>query len=91
MCTVSLQIADTRAFILGIGRVLLGLPQYLGEGQLHVLVYCLQQEVSDQKREYGTLRGYSLYSNTGISIHHEPVEAQINTEIKTIPAKHAEV
>lgn len=86
---MSLQIADTRAFILGIGRVLLGLPQYLGEGQLHVLVYCLQQEVSDQEREYRILRGYSLYSNAVIFTHQEPVEAQINTELKTIPAKHA--
>jgi len=86
---MSLQIADTRAFILGIGRVLLGLPQYLGEGQLHVLVYCLQQEVSDQEREYRILRGYSLYSNAVIFTHQEPVEAQINSELKTIPAKHA--
>lgn len=46
-----LQIADTRAFILGIRRVLLGLPQHLGEGQLHVLVYCFQQEVSEQQEE----------------------------------------
>lgn len=47
----SLQIADTRAFILGIRRVLLGLPQHLGEGQLHVLVYCFQQEVSEQQKK----------------------------------------
>lgn len=47
----SLQIADTRAFVLGIRRVLLGLPQHLGEGQLHVLVYCFQQEVSEQQEK----------------------------------------
>lgn len=42
----SLQVPNTRAFILRIRGVLLCLSQNLGEGQLHVLVHCLQQEVS---------------------------------------------
>lgn len=49
--TRGLKVADTRAFILGVRRVLLGLPQHLGEGQLHVLVYCFQQEVPEQQGE----------------------------------------
>lgn len=39
------QVPNTRAFILRIRGVLLCLSQDLGEGQLHVLVHCLQQEV----------------------------------------------
>lgn len=40
-----LQVPNTRAFVLRVGGVLLCLSQDLGEGQLHVLVHRLQQEV----------------------------------------------
>lgn len=49
MYTKCLQIPDTRTLILGIGRVLLSLPQNFWKGQLHMLVYCFQQEVPEQK------------------------------------------
>lgn len=76
----SLHIADTRAFILGIRRVLLGLPQHLGEGQLHVLVYCFQQEVSEHQEQN---TGHSEASKgqsqqQGIFSHHEQAESQTN-------------
>lgn len=45
MYSEGLKVADTRAFILGIRGALLCLSEDLGESQLHVLIYCLQQEV----------------------------------------------
>lgn len=45
MYSKGLKVADTRAFILGIRGALLCLSEDLGESQLHVLIYCLQQEV----------------------------------------------
>lgn len=44
-----LQIPNTRTLILRIGRVLLGLSQNFWKGQLHMLVYCFQQEVPEQQ------------------------------------------
>lgn len=61
MDSKGLQIADTRAFILRIRGVLLCLSKDLGESQLHVLIYCLQQEVPGpqaQARQRGMPRGY---------------------------------
>lgn len=78
----SLHIANTRAFILGIRRVLLGLPQHLGEGQLHVLVYCFQQEVSEEQEQNTghseASKGHSHNSKVVIFSHHEQAEAQSN-------------
>lgn len=42
---MALQIADTGALVLGVGRVLLGVSQHLGEGHLQVLLYCRQMEI----------------------------------------------
>lgn len=48
-----LQVPNTRALILRIRGVFLGLTQNLGEGQLHMLVHCLQQEVLGIKEHEG--------------------------------------
>lgn len=77
-----LQISDTRALVLGIGRVLLGLPQDLGEGQLHMLVYCFQQEVPEQREEdpgqlwrKKVLLSLLFDSEVAIFTHYEPAKA----------------
>lgn len=89
--TRGLKVADTRAFILGVRRVLLGLPQHLGEGQLHVLVYCFQQEVPEQQGENAehseASKGHCHSSEAVIFTLREPAEAQTNTRLKICSSK----
>lgn len=69
MYSEGLQVADTSAFILRIRGALLCLSEDLGERQLHVLIYCLQQEVPGPQVQGTEKRGRPKGDNNSPSAH----------------------